>query len=155
MRKPNHDGVLAAVSHVEAPGMYLTGMYLIYTGDNPMQTQVQEFMTAVGQKSGGVPGFYDSILRRRLILEEHREWEDSLDDGDFPGAIDALADMMYVILGTFEAFGVDAQTIFNEVHRANMLKLTGPIREDGKRLKPDGWKSPDIVGVLKSLGWKG
>jgi len=148
MKKPNHDGYLAANNHVGA-----CAMYLVYTGDNPMQTQVQEFMQAVGQKSGDVPGFDDVSLRHKLIREEFIEFEDALIDYDFPEAIDALADMMYVIIGTFEAFGVDAQTIFNEVHRTNMLKLTGAKDEHGKQLKPPNWKPPRIRELLIEAGW--
>ena len=29
-----------------------------------------------------------------------------------------------------------------------MAKAGGPLREDGKRLKPPGWTPPDIAGVL-------
>ena len=29
-----------------------------------------------------------------------------------------------------------------------MAKVGGPIREDGKRLKPEGWEPPNITKVL-------
>lgn len=32
-----------------------------------------------------------------------------------------------------------------------MLDADGPVREDGKRLKPDGWTPPDIKGVLERV----
>ena len=51
MRKPNHDGVLAAASHSDAPGMYL-----IYTGDNPMQTQVAGIYDGCWTKIGRCTG---------------------------------------------------------------------------------------------------
>jgi predicted HAD superfamily Cof-like phosphohydrolase len=38
---------------------------------------------------------------------------------------------------------VDLAPHFEEVHRANMTKLAGPKREDGKQLKPEGWQPPD------------
>ena len=44
MRKPNHDGYIAAANHDGK-----SSMYLVYTGDNPMQSQVQEFMNIVGK----------------------------------------------------------------------------------------------------------
>ncbi len=37
---------------------------------------------------------------------------------------------------------------WDEVHRSNMAKVGGPIRGDGKRLKPEGWTPPDVAGVL-------
>lgn len=55
-------------------------------------------------------------------------------------------------LQTLYICGVDAMHVFAEVHLANMRKL-GPDglpirREDGKVVKPEGWKRPDIQRVL-------
>lgn len=46
-----------------------------------------------------------------------------------------------------EGLGIDLRPFFLEVHRTNMLKTTGPVREDGKRLKPEGWKPPRILAM--------
>jgi predicted HAD superfamily Cof-like phosphohydrolase len=48
-----------------------------------------------------------------------------------------------------EGLGVDLRPFFREVHRTNMHKLTGPKREDGKQLKPPGWKSPRIKAMYE------
>lgn len=74
---------------------------------------------------------------------------------DLPKFVDALADLDYVIEGSRLEFGVDGVPIACEVHRANMAKFGGTMREDGKYLKPIGWAPPDIEGVLKMQGWKG
>ena len=63
-------------------------------------------------------------------------------------AIDGCIDTLVVTYGTLENIGVDAEPFWDEVHRANMAKTTGPVRADGKRMKPDGWVPPDIGGVL-------
>ncbi len=68
---------------------------------------------------------------------------------DLPDAADALADIAYVVEGANLEFGIDSGPVLDEVHRANMAKLGGPVREDGKRLKPEGWTPPDIAGVLE------
>jgi predicted HAD superfamily Cof-like phosphohydrolase len=68
---------------------------------------------------------------------------------------DGLADLDYVVEAARLVFGIHGQEIADEVQRANMAKVGGPIREDGKRLKPEGWKPPDIAGVLKEQGWRG
>jgi predicted HAD superfamily Cof-like phosphohydrolase len=68
---------------------------------------------------------------------------------------DGLCDLDYVVEGTRLEFGIDGGPVLEEVHAANMRKTDGPIREDGKRLKPPGWVGPDIEGVLKAQGWKG
>ncbi len=47
--------------------------------------------------------------------------------------------------------GVDLRVFFYEVHRTNMHKLTGPKREDGKQLKPPGWKPPRIAAMYDCL----
>lgn len=47
--------------------------------------------------------------------------------------------------------GVDLRQFFREVHRTNMHKLTGPHREDGKQMKPEGWKPPRIKAMYVRL----
>lgn len=51
-------------------------------------------------------------------------------------AIDAMCDLIVVIHNTSNAMGVDIEPFFDEVHRTNMEKAEGALREDGKRLKP-------------------
>lgn len=70
--------------------------------------------------------------------------------------IDGLVDLMYVTLGSAVAAGVDLDPFWDEVQRANMSKVDGSLgplkfREDGKLLKPDGWKPPDILGLLRRI----
>lgn len=61
---------------------------------------------------------------------------------------DALGDVDYVVEGARQEFGIDGVPIAAEIHRANLAKVGGPVREDGKRLKPPGWTPPDIAGVI-------
>lgn len=68
---------------------------------------------------------------------------------------DALADLDYVVEGARIAFGIDGGPVMDEVHRANLAKLGGPRREDGKLEKPPGWMPPNIAAVLRAQGWKG
>jgi predicted HAD superfamily Cof-like phosphohydrolase len=72
-----------------------------------------------------------------------------------PELVDGLADLDYVVEGTRLEFGINGIPIAAEVHRANMAKAVGTKREDGKILKPDGWKPPDIEGELRRQGWEG
>lgn len=144
---------------------------------------VREFMLAVDQPvldAPVVPADDRVRLRLRLIAEECFEVlraalhqsrdrfflagaEDevlrAIADGhvlvDLPEFVDGLADLDYVVEGTRLEFGVDGGPVAAEVHRANMAKTTGPIREDGKRMKPEGWTPPDVEGVLRAQGWSG
>lgn len=70
---------------------------------------------------------------------------------DMVAMIDALCDILYVTFGAAEAMGIDLDDFFAEVQASNMRKATGPVRSDGKRLKPEGWVGPDIAGILKRL----
>lgn len=67
-------------------------------------------------------------------------------------AADALADIAYVVEGSNLEFGLPSEAVLDEVHSANMRKAAGPVRADGKRLKPEGWQPPNIEGVLVSRG---
>jgi predicted HAD superfamily Cof-like phosphohydrolase len=62
-----------------------------------------------------------------------------------------MCDLLCVVYGTAAEFGIDLAPFWQEVHRTNMAKAGGPIREDGKRLKPSGWRPPDIAGVLAAV----
>ena len=68
---------------------------------------------------------------------------------------DALEDIHSVVEGTNLEFGIDSRPIAAAVHAANMAKAHGPVRADGKRLKPVGWQPPDIAGELRQQGWEG
>lgn len=72
-----------------------------------------------------------------------------------PDLADAMADLDYVVAGTRLEFGIDGEPVANLVHAANMTKGAGPVREDGKRMKPPGFVPPDIAGELKRQGWRG
>jgi predicted HAD superfamily Cof-like phosphohydrolase len=74
-------------------------------------------------------------------------------DVDLVEVADALGDSDYVNEGARLEFGINGLPVAEEIQRSNMAKVGGPVREDGKRLKPPGWTPPDIEGVLKKQGW--
>jgi predicted HAD superfamily Cof-like phosphohydrolase len=90
----------------------------------------------------------DHELRVKLIAEESKEIIDAIEANDLIAAIDGACDLIYVVLGTMIAAGIDLEAFYAEVHRSNMAKVGGPVREDGKILKPAGWTPPDLVSVL-------
>lgn len=63
--------------------------------------------------------------------------------------LDGLCDILVVTYGCGVEMGADLEPYFDEVHRSNMDKVGGPVRADGKQLKPKGWKKPDINKLLK------
>jgi predicted HAD superfamily Cof-like phosphohydrolase len=57
--------------------------------------------------------------------------------------------MMWVIIGYMLSKGYDVENAWDEGARSNLAKIdsaTGKVikRDDGKVLKPDGWKKPDF-----------
>ena len=64
-------------------------------------------------------------------------------------ALQDLSDQCWVL--ATKGLGIDLRPFFLEVHRTNMHKLNGPVREDGKRLKPPGWKPPRIEAMYNRL----
>jgi predicted HAD superfamily Cof-like phosphohydrolase len=87
-------------------------------------------------------------LRDTLITEEYIELTNALRGGDIEGIADGAADLIYVIIGTCLEYGIDIDRVWDEVHRANMNKVGGETREDGKILKPEGWEPPNIKKAL-------
>lgn len=67
---------------------------------------------------------------------------------------DALVDSYYYSLNAAAKKGVNLSKIFELVHKANMDKrdpTTGTFlkREDGKIIKPQGWKEPNITEEIR------
>lgn len=116
---------------------------------------VKDFHRAFGQRIGSVPELPDSeerSLRIKLLIEEVAEYSEAENEHDLVEVADALADIIYIALGTAVSYGIPLDNVFEEVHRSNMAKLVDgkPLkREDGKVIKPAGWKPPDVEGVLK------
>jgi hypothetical protein len=104
------------------------------------------------EQVGTEPGFpADPILtlRVRLVGEEYREFLDAVYNEDLTDTVDAIADLIYVAIGTAVALGVDLRPVWDAVHAANLAKAGGPRRADGKFLRPESWKHPDIKGILE------
>jgi len=126
---------------------------------------LREFHRALGLtllQRPTVPDLPLLTLRRTLIREEVAEVQEEfarletrLEAGEAVAAADLaplaheLADLLYVTYGALDALGVDADAVFAEVHRANLAKVEGPRRADGKLLKPEGWQPANVRGVLE------
>lgn len=91
-------------------------------------------------------------LRMDLVAEEVGEFMVASEKGDLVAIADALADIAYVVYGTALTYGIDLDSVLREVHRSNMSKLGAdgkPLtREDGKVLKSDRYRPPDIASII-------
>jgi len=119
-------------------------------------SDVCDFMRKFGQEVKETPGYpdYSTLsLRRELIREEFLElFDKGFNKKDMVEVADGVCDLIVVLLGTLAAYGIDPRPIWDEIHRTNMLKEGGGVRGDGKILKPEGWKSPDIKKILIDQG---
>lgn len=117
--------------------------------------QVREFFEKFGVQILDKPAAPDvarAHLRMKLIREEFEEFANAWCEDNLVEIADALADMIYVILGTALSYGLPLDLVFAEVHRTNLAKEKGSLRDDGKIMKPEGWVAPDIAGILKKAG---
>jgi predicted HAD superfamily Cof-like phosphohydrolase len=95
-------------------------------------------------------------FRYGFLQEELREMKESHDRGDLAGVADALADLVYVALGTAHMYRIPFDEVFAAVQEANMKKerASSAYDERSKRgssldvVKPKGWTPPDIQAIL-------
>ena len=133
---------------------------------NSNAKRIREFHAAVGAPLPESLTMRDAdhlALRHKLIEEEYEEVTavyqkiiTALQAGETLNPVEALtplahelADLLYVVYGAIESFGIDADAVFREVHRVNLQKAGGPRREDGKILKPPGWQPADVKAVIE------
>ena len=89
-----------------------------------------------------------------LIDEEVGELSEAVAENDKVEQLDALVDILVVTMGAIRAAGWDGEAAWKEVMDTNFAKIdqtTGKVikREDGKVLKPEGWKAPELAQFIK------
>ena len=120
---------------------------------NPFSDQ-EKFMRACDQTTGGSINEEQYAMYRKLIAEEVSELHEAVESNDRVEQLDALIDILVVTIGALHSMGADAEGAWKEVLQTNLAKIdpaTGKVikREDGKVLKPEGWKPPNLAGFLK------
>ena len=119
---------------------------------NPFRDQ-EKFMRACDQT---VDKFNELqyAMYIKLIDEEHQELLEATLSDDRVEQLDALIDILVVTIGAIHSAGFDAEGAWKEVMKTNFAKVdydTGKVRkrEDGKVLKPVGWKPPELAQFIK------
>lgn len=117
-----------------------------------LQQQVADFQRKFNCTIRTKPEIPDDWLvefRQMLITEEYKELRKAMQLGNMTEIADGICDLIYVLVGTAIAYGMDLQPIWDEVHRSNMEKE--PVGECGdgtKPRKPAGWRKPRIAEEL-------
>ena len=88
-----------------------------------------------------------------LIKEEFEELQEAVAANDRVEQLDALIDILVVTIGAVRTGGFDGEGAWREVMDTNFAKIdqkTGKVRkrEDGKVLKPEGWKAPELAQFI-------
>lgn len=122
---------------------------------NPFSDQ-ERFMRACDQTTGSIDE-KQYELYRKLIAEEVSELHEAVGKNDRVEQLDALIDILVVTIGALHSMGADVEGAWQEVIRSNLAKIdpvSGKVkkREDGKVLKPEGWKPPELAKYLKRYG---
>jgi predicted HAD superfamily Cof-like phosphohydrolase len=119
-------------------------------------TDVEVFLHACGQKHANTPVPQNDLskLYLKLIHEEYEEFREALVEDDDVEQLDACFDMMWVIIGYMKSRGWDCEAAWDEGAKSNLIKIdpiTGMVirREDGKIMKPEGWKPPNFAKFVK------
>lgn len=134
--------------------------------------KVLEFQKGVNAPQPEVPTMLPierAKLRQDLLQEEVTEIATAVWDWYHPSeeprfkteqeaiteVLDGLVDSLYIIFGTAIEYGLADRLVFafNEVHRSNMTKFgdngTAVFREDGKLLKPETYRRPNLSQIVK------
>lgn len=133
---------------------------------NPFQDQA-EVMKAYGQTVGFINPD-QGMAYYRMMIEEMAEFQlaftKTLIDVEYTEdqaneiiaeIFDGCIDLIVVTIGFMHSMGLPAEAGWREVMQSNLSKIdpeTGFVkrREDGKVLKPAGYKPPDLLSLIKS-----
>ena len=95
------------------------------------------------------------LLREKLVREESNELKTAILENDLVAILQESLDTIYVVVGTLVEAGLinAANPAWIALQASNMAKAdptTGKLvkREDGKILKPEGWKPVDFEKIL-------
>jgi predicted HAD superfamily Cof-like phosphohydrolase len=119
---------------------------------NPFRDS-EKFMIACDQSISGI-NEEQFKMYCDLITEEYDELRVALANKNQLETLDALVDILVVTIGAIHSMGSDAEGAWREVMANNLSKIdraTGYVkrRADGKVLKPDTWKPPELQKFLK------
>ena len=113
----------------------------------------KEVMDTEHPETPTIPSNKVKELRKKIIMEEIEETFNAMEYDDMIEIADGIVDSIVLLIGTAIVYGIDIRPIWDEVHKTNMAKKGGALREDGKKMKPKNWQVPDIKSILVDQGW--
>lgn len=122
-----------------------------------IRLMVEELLGKIAAPVEAIRDEDDHRYTRLLIQNKSDELIASMIAGDLVGIADGLADVLYVVIGTAAAYGIDIQEVFDEVHRSNLSKTVWSEEEQryliekdefGKAIKPPTYSPADIKPII-------
>ena len=120
-----------------------------------IQTTVESFMLKASQPSeitAKFRGTDQEHLYMELVTEEYTELLEAFRNKDVVETADAVADLVWVLVGLASTLGIPFDPVWNEVKRSNESKVTdGKLLKNvktGKVMKPDTYSAPDLEAIL-------
>jgi len=116
-------------------------------GLNSAWEQVKTFHETFDSPVGKEPSMLDQKRAEARASWMREEIQEFLDSRNIYDQADAMIDLIYFALGTLVEMGIPPEELFDAVQEANMNKLWSDgkprFREDGKIIKPEGWRPPE------------
>lgn len=118
---------------------------------------IQAFHQKFGHDSPDKPIELDDDtydFRVKFMTEELTEYQDAWNQADMEGQLDALVDLVYVVLGTAYMQGFNFYEAWRRVHEANMKKVRAQNADESKRgstldvVKPEDWLPADLSDLV-------
>jgi predicted HAD superfamily Cof-like phosphohydrolase len=118
---------------------------------NPFADQAK-FMIACDQSVGQL-NEAQYLMYTSLVKEEIAEFLAAFNKNDRIEELDALIDILVVTIGAIHSMGADAEGAWKEVISTNFAKINPETKKvikrgDGKVIKPEGWKPPNLKPYL-------
>lgn len=86
--------------------------------------------------------------RLHLIFEELTELMEGVSEHDRVGTADSVADLLYVVIGFAETYGLPWEHLLQEVHKSNMTKKVRTADNPRMRDKGPDYVPPNIAAIL-------
>lgn len=111
--------------------------------------KAQDFLTRSARRMDLIAEEYDEVGEAIIHLENtFLGMTSSTFQEDLEWVAKELADLLYVVYGTAEEFGIPLEKVFKAVHESNMSKVwdDGEVHynSSGKVMKPPTYSPPDL-----------
>jgi predicted HAD superfamily Cof-like phosphohydrolase len=121
-----------------------------------MMEKLKEFHEKFGLAYNGPPhqlsaevGFNRIDFMNEELTEYIRAWQDQ----DLEKMLDALGDLVYVVLGTAYLHGFNFNEAFKRIHETNLKKIRVVGAGEAHKfdiVKPEGWEPPFLSDLVRN-----